>query len=300
MAISTRVYNDQAIASINRLSGDLQTIQSKISTGKKQLRTSDDPATAAQIIFAKEQKAMLEGYNKNIDRAKSKLMQSESAIATSINALNRAYELSLQAKNDTNSPEDRAIIAMEVSSLRDEILNLANSRDSSGAYLFAGFKVTQQPFSVEIDGTITSNGDRGSHQVQTSSTRKSATGIDGQAVFLGVRHGKTVESIFETFEALISDLKEDRINDQSIAKFTNAINHLNVQQTKIGTLINGLDQQKDVNEKRVLLMDQDLSNMEDADLSKLVTELQGKLVSRNAAQQAFVKISQESLFNYVR
>lgn len=300
MAISTRVYNDQAIASINRLSGDLQTIQSKISTGKKQLKTSDDPATAAQIIFAKEQKAMLEGYNKNIDRAKSKLMQSESAIATSINALNRAYELSLQAKNDTNSPEDRAIIAMEVSSLRDEILNLANSRDSSGAYLFAGFKVTQQPFSVEIDGTITSNGDRGSHQVQTSSTRKSATGIDGQAVFLGVRHGKTVESIFETFEALISDLKEDRINDQSIAKFTNAINHLNVQQTKIGTLINGLDQQKDVNEKRVLLMDQDLSNMEDADLSKLVTELQGKLVSRNAAQQAFVKISQESLFNYVR
>lgn len=300
MAISTRVYNDQAIASINRLSGDLQTIQSKISTGKKQLRTSDDPATAAQIIFAKEQKVMLEGYNKNIDRAKSKLMQSESAIATSINALNRAYELSLQAKNDTNSPEDRAIIAMEVSSLRDEILNLANSRDSSGAYLFAGFKVTQQPFSVEIDGTITSNGDRGSHQVQTSSTRKSATGIDGQAVFLGVRHGKTVESIFETFGALISDLKEDRINDQSIAKFTNAINHLNVQQTKIGTLINGLDQQKDVNEKRVLLMDQDLSNMEDADLSKLVTELQGKLVSRNAAQQAFVKISQESLFNYVR
>ena len=300
MTISTKVYNDQAIASINRLSGELQTIQSKISTGKKQLRTSDDPAAASKIIFAKEQKVRIEGFNKNIDRAKSKLMQSESAIATVINATNRAYELTLQAKNDTNSAEDRLIIAMEVQSLRDEIFNLSNSRDSNGDYLFAGFKVTQKPFSMNVDGTIAVNGDRGAHLVQTSDTRKSPTGLDGQEVFVGIRHGETVESIFETFDELISDLKKDSVNDQSVSKISNALNHFNVQQTKIGTSINGLDQQKDVNEKRMLLMDQDLSNMEDADLSKLVTELQGKLVSRNAAQQAFVKISQESLFNYVR
>ena len=58
--------------------------------------------------------------------------------------------------------------------------------------------------------------------------------------------------------------------------------------------------QKEVNDRQLLLMDQDISNLEDADIAKLVTDLQAKLVSRNAAQQAFVKIAQDNLFNYLR
>ena len=39
--------------------------------------------------------------------------------------------------------------------------------------------------------------------------------------------------------------------------------------------------------------------MGDADLYKLVTELQS-LTNRDAAQQAFAKIGQQSLFDYIR
>ena len=143
---------------------------------------------------------MLDGYNKNINRAKSKLMQSESAISTCLNAVNRAYELSLQAKNDTNSREDRLIIGMEIKALREQIFDLANSRDSNGDYLFAGFKVTTEPFVKNIDGTVTSKGDRGVHNVQTSDTRKSASALDGQDVFLSIKQKDNVESIFEVFD----------------------------------------------------------------------------------------------------
>ena len=55
-----------------------------------------------------------------------------------------------------------------------------------------------------------------------------------------------------------------------------------------------------MNEKRLLLMNEDISNLEDADIAKLVTDLQAKLVSRNAAQQTFIKIAQDNLFNYIR
>ena len=48
------------------------------------------------------------------------------------------------------------------------------------------------------------------------------------------------------------------------------------------------------------LINEDISNLEDADIAKLVTELQAKLVSRNAAQQSFIKIAQDNLFNYIR
>ena len=79
-----------------------------------------------------------------------------------------------------------------------------------------------------------------------------------------------------------------------------AIEHFSLQQTRIGSQVNRADLQKEVNDSRLKLLEEDLSNIRDADIAKLVTDLQSKIVSRNAAQQAFVKISQESLFNYLR
>jgi flagellar hook-associated protein 3 FlgL len=40
--------------------------------------------------------------------------------------------------------------------------------------------------------------------------------------------------------------------------------------------------------------------LNDADLAKLVTDLQAQLTNREAAQQAFAKIGQQSLFDFIR
>ena len=47
-----------------------------------------------------------------------------------------------------------------------------------------------------------------------------------------------------------------------------------------------------------LAVSQDISKIGDADLAKLVTE-QSQLTNRDAAQQAFAKIGQQSLFDYL-
>ena len=43
-----------------------------------------------------------------------------------------------------------------------------------------------------------------------------------------------------------------------------------------------------------------MSDLSDADLSALVTDLQSMMTSMQASQQAFVKISQLNLFDYLR
>ena len=53
-------------------------------------------------------------------------------------------------------------------------------------------------------------------------------------------------------------------------------------------------------QSRQLAVTKDSSAMGDADLAKLVTELQAQLTNRDAAQQAFAKIGQQSLFDYIR
>ena len=86
----------------------------------------------------------------------------------------------------------------------------------------------------------------------------------------------------------------------AIANVKRVIEHMSVQQTTVGAQINKGEVQQRVIENRLLLMAEQISDMADADLAALVTDLQSQLVNRDAAQQAFVKIGQQSLFDYIR
>ena len=300
MPISTRVYNDLAMSTLNRITGDIQGIQQRIATGRNILKTSDNPAVGAKISFTKDQKILLERYNANIDRAQNRLSQAESAVGTGVNILQRVYELAVQARNDTQNAGDRKIIAMEVRNLRDQILSLANSRDTNGQYIFAGYKVDAKPFVTDENGDIVHAGDRGIHALQISDNQRISTSLDGADVFLRVPGDESVESVFSSLNAMIVSLEAGAMEDEHIGKLNTALEHFSLQQTKLGSQMNRANLQREVNDKRLLLMDEDISNLEDADIAKLVTDLQAKLVSRNAAQQTFIKIAQDNLFNYIR
>ena len=300
MPISTRVYNDLAMSTLNRITGDIQGIQQRIATGRNILKTSDDPAVGAKVSFTKDQKILLERYNSNIVRAQNRLSQAENAVGIGVNVLQRVYELGIQARNGTNNAGDRKVIAMEVRNLRDQMLSLANSRDTNGQYIFAGYKVDSKPFVADENGDVLHVGDRGVHELQISDNQRISTSLDGADVFIRVPGEEAVETVFATLDSMVSSLESGEMEDEHIDRVNRALDHFSLQQTKLGSQMNRADLQREVNDKRLLLMNEDISNLEDADIAKLVTELQAKLVSRNAAQQTFIKIAQENLFNYIR
>ncbi len=300
MPISTRVYNDIAMSTLNRITGDIQGIQQRIATGRNILKTSDNPAVGAKVSFTKDQKILLERYNSNIDRAQNRLSQAESAVGIGVNVLQRVYELGIQARNGTNNGGDRKVIAMEVRNLRDQMLSLANSRDTNGQYIFAGYKVDSKPFVDDENGDVVHMGDRGVHELQISDNQRISTSLDGADVFIRVPGDEAIESVFSTLDSMILSLENGEMEDEDIDRVNRALDHFSLQQTKLGSQMNRADLQREVNDKRLLLMNENISNLEDADIAKLVTELQAKLVSRNAAQQTFIKIAQDNLFNYIR
>ena len=300
MPISTKLFNDQSVARFNRLSGDIQNTQGRIATGKNVLRASDDPVAVANISFTRDQKVMLDRFNTNIDRARVRLNVTENVLSDSMNVLTRAYELALQGRNDALSAVDRQAIAMEVTQLKNTMMGLANSRDASGNYMFSGFKLTEAPFKRDEDGIIQYHGDRGAHSVQVSEDLRLRTGVDGATMFLRVPTETGGKDVFAILEKLESDLKSGYTDAASVDDLDFSIKHFSIQQTRVGAELNKADLQQAALEKRILLMDENLSNLEDADLAALVTELQSQIVSRDAAQQAFVKIGQQSLFDYIR
>ena len=300
MPISTKLFNDQAVTRFNRLTSEIQNTQSKIATGKNVLRASDDPVTAANISFTRDQKVMLDRFNTNIDRARTRLTVTENVLADAANVLTRAYELALQGRNDALSPADRVAIAQEVEQLKETMVALANSRDSYGNFLFSGFKVNQVPFRYDEAGKVQYHGDSGAHTVQISEDLRIRTGIEGADLFLRVDTKTGGQDVFAILETLESDLRAGYANAGSIDDLDSSIQHFSIQQTRVGAELNKADLQQSALDKRILLMDENLSSMEDADLAALVTELQSQIVSRDAAQQAFVKVGQQTLFDYIR
>ena len=300
MPISTKLFNDQSVARFNRLSGDIQNTQGRIATGKNVLRASDDPVAAANISFTRDQKVMLDRFNTNIDRARIRLNVTENVLSDSMNVLTRAYELALQGRNDALSAVDRNAIAKEVTQLKNTMMGLANSRDANGNYMFSGFKLNQTPFKRDEEGVIQYHGDRGAHSVQISEDLRLRSGVDGATMFLRVPTQTGGKDVFAILEKLENDLTSGFTDAVSVDDLDSSIQHFSIQQTRVGAELNKADLQQSALEKRILLMDENLSNLEDADLAALVTELQSQIVSRDAAQQAFVKIGQQSLFDYIR
>ena len=76
-------------------------------------------------------------------------------------------------------------------------------------------------------------------------------------------------------------------------------NHLSNQRAKVGARINSAERQSDIMRERLELISKDISELADADLAELVTQLQSQLTSQEASQKAFVRISRLNLFDHI-
>ena len=92
----------------------------------------------------------------------------------------------------------------------------------------------------------------------------------------------------------------DQLLGRGIGNLKSAMDHLSIQQAVLGAQMSKAEVQRGALASRKLAVSQDISKLGDADLAKLVTDLQSQLTNRDAAQQAFAKMGQQSLFDYLR
>jgi flagellar hook-associated protein 3 FlgL len=252
------------------------------------------------ISAAKEKQSQLEQYAKNIDRSIGRLGMAENSLSQAQLALTRVYELAIQARNDTYSQQDRKAIKSEIIQLKELIIGLANSKDTNGNSLFAGYKTKNEAFKITEDGTVEYSGDQGNHVVPISETMNMKTSLNGIEAFQRVKTISGYKSIFSVMDNFINELENSGGSSTSLGDLKNSLDHINYQITTIGATINKADIQRGVIDQRILNISSDLSGLQDADIAKIVTEMQSLLVSKDAAQQSFMMISKQSLFDFIR
>ena len=423
MKISTKLFNQQQVSRFGKLNEEIQSLQNKISTGKNIVQASDDPIGAVNLSGLQQVKERFGQYSRNAENAINRLTIADTALQSVTTLMVRAKELAIQAANDTFGAQDREALALELEEMKNEMFSVANSTDSSGAFIFGGYHTNTQPFQKDNDLNILYKGDRGTNAVSVSETRTIGTTLDGGSVFMAVKSGSAVSPMFTILEDIINSIRtasESVVEASAVGKATLQINnenpgnysfnlsdssssvdisvdlpssdlsglvtainaaglnitatlsgstitlvddnngpitikdlqiegidrsektpksfltfdavdgagtslghpqtvydknqtiqnrlddiksvqeHIANQKAVIGARTNSLERQKELLAQRNIQVSEDMSEISDSDLAALVTELQGQITGLQASQQAFVKISNLSLFQYLR
>ncbi len=188
MRVSTLGAFQNGLGLMQRLQSALDHTQRQISSGRRILTPSDDPVASARAIGIRESIARLDQFDRNANIATNRLAQEEVALQSANDVLQRVRELALQANNGTQSNESRAQIAVEMDELLDQLVQVANQKDGSGAFLFSGNLLDTQPVSRGALGFVY-NGDQGQRFIQIGEGRQVADGDSGADVFFSIKDG---------------------------------------------------------------------------------------------------------------
>jgi len=184
--ISTLTISQRAIDAMLNQQAKVSNTQLQISTGRRVLNPADDPASASRILGLNQALETVQQYQSNIDRAQSRLETEEGILKSATNLLQRAGELAVQGNNDTLSRTDSRAIAVEVRQLLEQLYSMANTKESNGEYIFAGYQSGTAPFTNPAAGSYVYNGDLGERQIQISPDRRVADGDNGFGIFMNV------------------------------------------------------------------------------------------------------------------
>ncbi len=189
--LSTSMMFQSSMKTMMDSQSEVNRLQQQISTGKRLLSASDDPAASAAVLQLREAKQQMEQYQVNSDAAEAQVGYQEAVYGDVTNILQRVRDLTLQGNSDTTNQSDRAIIAEEIDGLRRSLISVANSTDVNGDYMFAGNKSGNVPF-VERGGVVSYQGDEGVRELKIGANRLVALSDNGKDVFMKIPTGNGV------------------------------------------------------------------------------------------------------------
>jgi flagellar hook-associated protein 3 FlgL len=307
MKISTSQIFDKAVSQMNTQQGKVAEMQAKLATGKQLVKPSDDSDKAGLIQRLNSAVEQQQVYENSLNTISNRLAAEETALMSTETLLQRVRELGVQASNDTLTARDRQIIALEVSALRDEFLALANTQDMTGNYIFSGSMVNTPAFAEDSNGDITYQGDDNLVALNVSEQRSLVMNRPGDEIFASVLRTQTGlpderVGFFSVLEDFITGLET---NDASaiqlgLAEVSDLTDSLALSLADVGSRLEVVDSQRLVLTDTKTRYEMLLSDAQDLDYASAVTKLSSEIMSLEAAQSSFMKISQLSLFNFLR
>ena len=313
MRISTQMMYEQNMRGITDSQSKWLSYGEQMSTGKRVNRPSDDPIAASQAVVLSQAQAQNSQYTLARSFASQRVGLEESVLGQVTTALQSAQDKIVYAGNGSLSDNDRSSIATDLQGIRDQLLNLANSTDGNGRYIFAGYK-TDAPAFDQATGKY-DGGDTPIRQ-QVDSARNMQISHTGLEVFESFTSNAAPEpdgsapekNLFKILDNVIAALKTpvsgdqgktDQMNldiDKANRGLRNSLDNVLTVRADLGTKLTEHDALDTLGSDRALGQTQQMSNLVDVDWNAAISSYTMQQAALQASYKAFSDMQGMSLF----
>ncbi|HEX7822577.1 MAG TPA: flagellin [Sphingobium sp.] len=278
------ITNQSINAEIKRqqkLAYDIAGYQQQISTGVKFDKPSDNPQDWIQISNIGKQQSLAGAWKDNLGYAESRSAQAATSLDDVSNLMTDVTNKLIGATaQGANTPGSEAI-ALTLEGVRASIYTILHQTDYQGTPTFDDGVSTTIPVGKGV-------------AYEAVGTR--------QGIESGIVTQSGPKSIYDILDAAIAAVRSGDSTgiSKGLEETKAALDHVIVEGTRQGVRAVRLENETDRLSTANLQLTERRSNLEDTDLTEVITRVQSKLVSLQAAQAAFAKINQQSLFDLLR
>lgn len=291
MRITTQMISDRSIAYMNKSLEQVHALQNQVSSGKKFQNVSDDPTAAMTSLLLRSSLSGLSGQLETIANAKTWMSANEYSFNRIEAVTQDAILLATRGINDTMSDTERATMGRQIDTLLTEAVQAANTTHE-GQYLFSGFQVFQQPFTLNA-GTVTYTGGSGEMTRTIGPNENVTINIDGQVAFMPL-----FQQLAAARDALLSNQPANL--STALDGLQTALDTITNAHTLNGTRINQATSAQDYSSNIQLELQTLLSTNENVNLAEAMSMLELQENNYHIILQVSQRaVSALSLFDYL-
>jgi flagellar hook-associated protein 3 FlgL len=305
MRITNAMVTRNILADLNAVSDKLSRAQQKAASGREIGRPSDDPFGASQAMALRQSLGATAQYKENIQDAMGWQEATEQSLAQITDAVQRARDLLVGGATSTADAGSRTAIATELRQIAEAVKETA-SATYKGSYLFSGAMVSGRPYQPGADDAY--HGDQaGADPLVPGVVRQIGPGVTltintvGSDV-LGGGQAAGDDKLLHVLRDAIDHLEagDEPGLQGDLARLDGGIDGLlevraanGARSNRLEAALTRLDQ---VEESTV----RQLSETEDADIAKVLIELNSQTAAYQSALRAGASIVQASLMDFLR
>ncbi|WAA12026.1 flagellar hook-associated protein FlgL [Fervidibacillus halotolerans] len=297
MRVTQSMLSNNFLRNVSNSYGKLGKLQDQLASQKKITRPSDDPVVAMLGLGYRTELNRVQQFSRNIGEVNNWLDSTDDAITHGVKVLQRIRELVVQASNGTYEESQREAIAVEVKELKEQLKTIGNTQ-VGGKYIFNGDKTNERPDGEFSDGEI---------QIEVFSGITIPVNTSGKELFgdlLTEDDPSTAVDESGTLARLIATLEDPDATDEEIGNFLGEIDgeidrFLKIQ-AEVGAKQNRVEMMEDRIASQEVIATKILSENEDIDMEKVITELITQESIHRAALSVGARIIQPTLMDFLR
>ncbi|HHL2560393.1 TPA: flagellar hook-associated protein FlgL [Yersinia enterocolitica] len=304
MRLSTQYMYQHNIDSLSKAMTNGNDIYMRLSAQRNLLTPSDDPAGASQAVIYQNALSNMNQFDTARLYAKDALELEDNTLTSLGNILTKNLSEKIVAGgNGVHSDADRQALATELQGIRDNMLDLANSTNSSGRFIFAGFNTGTRPFLP--DGSYV-GGDSPMTQIVADSTEMQV-GHTGRDVFMSGSADDLFVQLDKAIAALNTPVDSDadrealqQTLDSVNISIKKGIDNLGKVQAQVGTSLQQIDSLDLSSATQKINLESRLQETVGSDYDSIITLISQSKMTEFALSSSFMvfqSMQKMSIFN---